>query len=149
MRLPDRPGPAVPRSLRGLRVQLLLWAIAPLILIVVSVSILGIVSHQSAMRDLVAQRDAQLAGVAADLLDERLSLHFRLLETIADSSPPLPDLPEFDHGLLYLDAADRVISASPSEEAWAHLASRTSQLAAAVRAPSHPSGIRSLHRPRA
>lgn len=133
MKFPERFGLAMPTSLRGLRVQLLLWAIAPLIVIVISISVLGIVTHQSSMRELVAQRDAQLARVAADLLDERLLLHFRLLETIADGQRPLPALPEFDHGLLYLDQADRVIAASPNHEAWSHLASRARELAAQVR----------------
>ena len=39
-------------NLRGLRVQLLLWIILPLILVVVGVSAVGIYSHQVAMRDL-------------------------------------------------------------------------------------------------
>jgi two-component system sensor histidine kinase UhpB len=106
------------RSLRGLRVQLLLWAIVPLILIVVGVSVLGIVTHQSSMRDLVAQRDAQLAGVAADLLDERLLLHIRLLESVAREENNLPDLPEFDGGLLQLDSEGDIISATPGRDAW-------------------------------
>ena len=107
------------RSLRGLRVQLLLWAIIPLILIVVSVSVLGVVTHQSSMRDLIAQRDAQLAGVAADLLNERLNLHLRLLETIVAENADLPDLPEFDGGLLRLDRDGATVSATPSSEVWA------------------------------
>lgn len=106
------------RSLRGLRVQLLLWAIIPLILIVVSVSVLGVVTHQSSMRDLIAQRDTQLVGVAADLLNERLKLHLRLLEIVVTDSADLPDLPEFDGGLLRLAGDGAVVSATPSNEAW-------------------------------
>lgn len=126
------------KSLRGLRVQLLLWAIAPLIIIVVSVSVLGIVTHQSSMRELVAQRDAQLASVAADLLDERLLLHIRLLETIPAAQHPASGLPEFDHGLLYLDGRDRVIAAVPPEGIWSRISDQTAELVARVRQTNAP-----------
>lgn len=92
--------------------QLLLWAIVPLIIIVVLVSVLGIVTHQSSMRDLVARRDAQLATVAADLLDERLLLHIRLLETVAEQAGSLPELREFDGGLLLLNEAGNVLAST-------------------------------------
>ena len=125
-------------SLRGLRVQLLLWAILPLIVIVVGVAVLGILVHQTSMRDMVAQRDAQLAGVAADLLDERLLLHIRLLEVVAAQGRTLPDLPEFDGGLLWLDAAGRMLTSTPADAVWTDRANWVTRAWEAVRATEEP-----------
>jgi signal transduction histidine kinase len=94
------------KSLRGLRVQLLLWAIFPLTVIVVVVSATGVYSHQQAMRNMVAERDTQLVRIAARLMDERLALYRRLLEIVAVRSDLLTapvDVPEFDRGLFLGD----------------------------------------------
>ena len=45
-------------SLRGLRVQILLWTILPLIFLLIAFSLTGIRSHQQSMRTMVAERDA-------------------------------------------------------------------------------------------
>ena len=107
-------------NLRGLRIQLLLWIILPLILLVVGVSAVGIYTHQVSMRDLVRERDGELARVAAELVSERLNEHVRLLETLVEvDASPLPPLAEFDGGLALLDAQGGIVTASPSPEAWA------------------------------
>jgi signal transduction histidine kinase len=107
-------------NLRGLRIQLLLWIILPLILVVVGVSAVGIYSHQVSMRDLVRERDGELARVAAGLVSERLNEHIRLLETLVQTGEsPLPSLPEFDGGLALLDAQGGIVIASPTRETWA------------------------------
>jgi len=107
-------------NLRGLQVQLLLWIILPLILAVVGVSAVGIYTHQVSMRNLVRERDGELARVAAGLVSERLNEHIRLLETLVETGvSPLPSLPEFDGGLAMLDAQGDIVTASPSPETWA------------------------------
>ena len=45
---------------RDLRTQILLWTILPLVAILISIAYLGVNSHQSAMRDLVEERDRLL-----------------------------------------------------------------------------------------
>ena len=69
------PRLAVPRRLRGLRFQIILWTVLPLTLVLIGVGFTGVYSHEQAMRDLVAQRDQALATVSAgqvqDLLEER------------------------------------------------------------------------------
>jgi len=45
--------------------QILLWTIVPLILVLVAVSFGSIALHQQSMRDMVAERDAQLAILGA------------------------------------------------------------------------------------
>lgn len=93
-------------ALKGLRVQLLLWAVIPLTLIVVGISGLSIISHRHAMRTLVAERNSQMAAVSAQFLDERLFLHIRLLETVAlQLDERAPGLHEFDGGLFLANAA--------------------------------------------
>ena len=69
------PRVRVPRRLRGLRVQIVLWTVLPLTLVLIGVAFTGVYSHEQAMRDLVAERDQALAAVSAgqvrDLLRER------------------------------------------------------------------------------
>ena len=68
-------------SLRGLRIQILLWVILPLILVLIAFSFTGIRTHRESMRTLVAERDLGLARVLAhdvgNLLDRyRIPLAF-------------------------------------------------------------------------
>lgn len=62
-------------SLRGLRMQLILWTILPLTLLLIGVAFTGVYSHEQSMRALVEDRDRVLAEVYAaqvrDLLRER------------------------------------------------------------------------------
>ena len=53
-------------SLRGLRVQILLWTILPLTLLLIAFSLTGVRSHQRSMRTLVAERDAGLVKALSD-----------------------------------------------------------------------------------
>ncbi len=52
-------------SLRGLRVQILLWTILPLTILLIGFSLSGIHSHQDSMRAMAAERDAGLAQTLA------------------------------------------------------------------------------------
>jgi signal transduction histidine kinase len=73
------------RFLRSLRVQILLWTILPLMVILVAVSFGSINLHQSSMRDMVAERDAHLAVLAAERLNDLLQARAVALETIQKS----------------------------------------------------------------
>ena len=61
-------------SLRGLRVQLLLWTILPVALLLVMLAGAGIYSHRQAMRDLVEERDHSLVLVEAGRLSRPVSV---------------------------------------------------------------------------
>ncbi len=72
-------------SLRGLRVQLLLWTVLPLTLILAGVTIVSITGHQSAMRAMVEELDARSARLAAAHLNEALAQRAALLQLLAES----------------------------------------------------------------
>ena len=59
-------------SLRGCRVQLLLWTILPVALLLVMFAGAGIVSHRQAIRDLVEERDHSLVLVEAGRLSRQV-----------------------------------------------------------------------------
>ncbi len=58
---------------RRLEVQLWLWAILPLTLVLVAITFTGVYSHQQAMRDFVAERDAAMASLYARQIDDALA----------------------------------------------------------------------------
>jgi len=108
-------------SLRGLRVQLLLWTVLPLTLMLVAVAVWGINIHQSAMRDLVAAMDARAAQLAAGHLSDELSNRLVVLDTIANSNaiPTSGSLaPLFDGGLALFAANGTLVQAIPSADNW-------------------------------
>lgn len=72
-------------SLRGLRVQLLLWTILPLTLLLIGVAFTGIYSHQHSMRALVEDRDLELVRAAAGQLSERLESFHQVLRVLANT----------------------------------------------------------------
>lgn len=82
--------------LRGVRAQIFLWTILPLILLLVAVTLGSIALHQRSMRRLVAERNVQLAEATAARLDTELRARARELELlltlpsaqIAKSIPP-------------------------------------------------------------
>ncbi len=61
-----------PRWFRRLQVQLWLWAILPLTLVLVAITFTGVYSHQTAMRDFVAERDVALAEQYARRIEDGL-----------------------------------------------------------------------------
>ena len=74
-------------NLRGLRAQILLWTILPLILVLLAVSFGSIALHQRSMRDLVARRDARLVEMAAERLNGELEARWLALQTLVPPSP--------------------------------------------------------------
>ena len=73
----------VPRRLRGLRFQIILWTVLPLTLVLIGVGFAGVYSHEQAMRDLVAERDEALAAVGAGQVQALLEERARALTGLA------------------------------------------------------------------
>ncbi|MFQ5611872.1 MAG: histidine kinase [Anaerolineae bacterium] len=108
-------------SLRGLRVQLLLWTVLPLTLVLVAVAVAGISAHQRSMRALVEELDARSARLAAAHLSDGLAERAAVLEVIAARPAlPLTDAPEaqFDGGLARFAPSGELLEARPSTGAW-------------------------------
>src|SRR5512133_810664 len=82
------------RHLRGLQAQILLWIILPLILILVTVSLGSITLHQGSMRTMVAERDGQLARLAATHLDDNLRERVLTLKTVLTATARSVDATE-------------------------------------------------------
>ena len=128
-------------SLRGLRVQLLLWTVLPLTLVMVAVAVIGLTTHQSAMRDLVEELDARSAKLAAARLGDGLQERVTALEMVAhgqELTANAPLLIFFDGGVARLRADGSLLEAFPSAEVWA--ARPLSELRQAPRTPSRMSG---------
>jgi signal transduction histidine kinase len=68
-----------------------MWTTVPLALAVVTLAVLGVAGHQSAMRDLVESRDARAVRMAAGRLSDRLQMRTdalaMLAEQVADGGP--------------------------------------------------------------
>lgn len=113
---------------RDLRTQLLLWTILPLGMILLVVAYFGVNSHQTAMREMVAERDGVVARVAAAQWSETLAMHARLLPTLDPSLPAQCDTScaAFDGGIALFDARGNLLRAQPSTAVWQ---SRRAQIA--------------------
>jgi signal transduction histidine kinase len=109
-------------SLRGLRVQILLWTVLPLTLVLVAVAVIGISTHQRSMQELVEELDARSARLAAAQLSDGLEERTALLEVLADGSGGLTTGEAidmlFDGGLARYDARGSLVDAVPSLDAW-------------------------------
>ncbi len=105
---------------RDLRTQILLWTIVPLVALLVVIAYIGVNSHQTAMRDLVEERDSAQARVAAARVSEALANHQAILQALANTDPATLTSQRtlFDGGFAPLDARGNIISAEPSNEAW-------------------------------
>ena len=79
----NSPRITVPRRLRGLRFQIILWTVLPLTLVLIGVGFAGSYSHEQAMRDLVAERDRALAMVSAGQVQALLEERADALATLA------------------------------------------------------------------
>jgi signal transduction histidine kinase len=109
------------RSLRGLRVQLLLWTILPLTFVLVAVAVIGISTHQRSMREMVEELDARSARLAAAHLSDSLAERSAWLETMTASQALTPgDALDtfFDGGVARFDATGKLVEALPSFEVW-------------------------------
>lgn len=130
--------------IRGLRVQILLWTILPLILILVAVSLSSIKLHQDSMRDMVAERNAHVAGLAAARLDDQIRVRAIALDTflrsVGEGANPEEELAElrplldlFDQGVILFDTDGTSMIQTPDdllpsqEEIWEALLSSRAQ----------------------
>lgn len=108
-------------SLRGLRVQLLVWTVLPLTLVLVLVAITGITTHQRSMRVMVEELDARSARLAAARLGEAITERVAFLQSIAANpgavSPPAAGA-FFDGGVAGWDASGALLFAVPSPAEW-------------------------------
>ncbi|MDL1894701.1 HAMP domain-containing protein [Anaerolineae bacterium CFX7] len=104
--------------LRSLRTQILVWTILPLAILLVGIAYLGVSNHQGAMRELVAERDAALARVAAARLSELLIDRARDIENLDAARPETWDTQIFEGGIALLDSEGRIVNALPSREVW-------------------------------
>lgn len=108
-------------SLRGLRVQLLVWTVLPLTLVLVLVAITGITTHQQSMRVMVEELDARSARLAAARLSEAITERAAFLQSIA-ANPAAASMPAtptfFDGGVAGWDTAGARQFAFPSTAAW-------------------------------
>ncbi len=59
--------------LRSLQAQLFLWAVLPVIFVLLAVAFTGVYAHQQAMRDFVAERDLALARLTARIVEDGLA----------------------------------------------------------------------------
>jgi signal transduction histidine kinase len=108
-------------SLRGLRVQLLLWLVVPLTGALIIAALISTSIHQGLMRQLVEELDARSAWLAATRLSDRLAERVTLLQIIAaNEALTLSEVadPLFDGGLARLDASSKLEEAFPSAEVW-------------------------------
>ena len=116
----------------GLHLQLLGLVILPFGLILLTVALVGIRIHQTAMRQLVAERDERSARAAAAAISEQL--HHRE-SAIRDLALRLQDgtapenvlqgawylLPDFDRGIAITDPGGEILASSADAEAWRSL----------------------------
>lgn len=131
-------------TLRGLRAQIFLWTILPLILVLVIVSFGSITLHQRSMRDMVARRDAQLVQLAAARLNSDLAERVLVLQTVLAQTRDRTTTPgtpaaegplstPFDGGIRMLD-----LSASPTEGSATRLGFGVADTTVLIAAAAHP-----------
>ncbi len=106
--------------LRDLRTQILLWTILPLVAILIGVAYLGVSSHQSAMRELVEERDSALARVAAARVSEALANRLAILQALVPADPSTwhSERTAFDGGIASFNTRGSIVDAEPSVHTW-------------------------------
>ena len=92
----------------------------PLAAILIGVAYLGVNSHQSAMRDLVEERDSALARVAAARLSEALANRLAILQALVLAEPQVwhSQRTAFDGGIASFDARGNIVAGEPSIHTW-------------------------------
>ena len=78
--------------LRNLQVKVLLSALIPGTFILIAVALIALYAYGATVRDLVEQRDAELARLTADRLRDGLDMQIRYLQSVAGS----PDVQALD-----------------------------------------------------
>ena len=116
---------------RSLRVKILLWLFVPTAIILVAVAVQNFYAYQGVTKDLVLDRDADLARLSAGQVATELQVFVDLLDGLANSPAihqPLTlgegsdlqiaggDLLVFDAGVYLLDSSGIVIASQPHRE---------------------------------
>jgi hypothetical protein len=70
-------------SIKSLRTKTILSALIPTALVLVVAAIIGLYSYEQAAREVIQQRDAELARVSAARLSENLGQYKRILRSVA------------------------------------------------------------------
>jgi len=70
-------------SIKSLRAKTVLWALLPTALVLAVVAIITLHAYEQVARDVVQQRDTELARVSAARLSENLGQYSRLLQSVA------------------------------------------------------------------
>ena len=122
------------RWLRGMPIQLLLWATVPAIVILIVMAIVGVVGHQRAMQDLVLARDARLVQTAANFLSDRLQMLADKREVPANEVQGTGQEDGLDLGRLMADLA-------PAGEGRAFLIDEGGQVLASSEASAAPDSV--------
>ena len=69
--------------IKSLRIKVLLSALVPFTLVIVVVALIALYAYERVARDVVEQRDAELAKITAARLSEGLSLQGQVLNNLA------------------------------------------------------------------
>lgn len=100
---------------QSLQAQLLLWAILPVTLVVIGLSLTGVYTHRRAMRDFVAQRDQLLVRVLATSLEDALRQGSVAPdgEGVSRWLPVTPD--DVSGAVLIVDESGRVLASTQTD----------------------------------
>ena len=69
--------------IKSLRAKVLLSALIPTVLVLVAVAVIALYAYEREARDVILQRDTELAKISAARLSEGLAQHSRILQTTA------------------------------------------------------------------
>ena len=69
---------------KSLRIKAIFAALVPTVLVLVVVALIGLYVYDHLARDIVKQRDTELAKITAARLSEGLAQHSRILQTTAN-----------------------------------------------------------------
>lgn len=134
----DRSSSRAARPWRGLLVQLFALTIAPLVVLVVLVTVGSLTLHQNAMRTMVGERDERAARAAAASLSNELTARLEAVRGLAEQVNSLQNdqlsgqlaelgsfLEGFDQGVAVFSAQGDRLASSGSDQTWTHLSEAT------------------------
>src|SRR5690606_12249919 len=109
--------------------QMLLLFLLPVALLLLAVAVGGSLLHQTAMRDLVGERDERSTRAAAAVISEQLEQRVVAVSMLAERAAQMaepeqaladlaPFLPEFGGGLALAGADGQLLTARPHNQEW-------------------------------
>src|SRR5690606_35809353 len=108
---------------------MLLLFLLPVALLLLAVAVGGSLLHQTAMRNLVGERDERSTRAAASVISEQLERRAAAVSLLAERAAQMaepeealadlaPFLPEFDGGLVLTGPDGRDLAIQPHEQEW-------------------------------